>query len=233
MGCIALAIQGNLPSPVCGLGSRTARTGQPAPRHLHHGVGVFHAAHGQLLSGCSGRWTGGRGRPRTTSRGLRGVADGAEESEDGHAVPPGRCPPAKAPRLWKDGGQRGVGAQRTQRTRQLSTRDVSWRPAPWDTTRVHSCGGRRNGNRGCMVAPWRSTTGAEPCAVQACAAGRGAESLTQSRGVRRETPESSTDLKVKARGDKSMSEKREALEGVYGAVPQDPCDRAKATLPES
>jgi len=30
-----------------------------------------------------------------------------------------------------------------------------------------------------------------------------------------------------------MSEKRESLEGVYGAVPQDPRDMVKATLPES
>ena len=30
-----------------------------------------------------------------------------------------------------------------------------------------------------------------------------------------------------------MSEKRESLEGVYGAVPQDPCDTVKAVLLES
>jgi hypothetical protein len=30
-----------------------------------------------------------------------------------------------------------------------------------------------------------------------------------------------------------MSEKRESLEGVYGAVPQDPRDMVKAGLPES
>ena len=65
-----------------------------------------------------------------------------------------------------------------------------------------------------------------------CAAGRGAESLTQSRGVRRETPGSSTYLRAKAGGDKSMSEKRESQEGVYGAVPQDPRDMVKAILPE-
>jgi hypothetical protein len=29
-----------------------------------------------------------------------------------------------------------------------------------------------------------------------------------------------------------MPEKRESLEGVYGAVPQGPRDKAKATLPE-
>ena len=69
--------------------------------------------------------------------------------------------------------------------------------------------------------------------MKVCAAGRGAESLTQSRGVRRETPGSSTYLRAKAGGDKSMSEKRESLEGVYDAVPQDPRDMVKATLPES
>ena len=43
----------------------------------------------------------------------------------------------------------------------------------------------------------------------------------------------STYLKVKAGGDKSMSEKRESLEGAEGVVPQGPCDKAKAKLPES
>jgi len=42
-----------------------------------------------------------------------------------------------------------------------------------------------------------------------------------------------THLKVKAGGDNSMSEKRKTSEGVYDAVPQDPCDMAKAILPES
>ncbi len=41
------------------------------------------------------------------------------------------------------------------------------------------------------------------------------------------------DLKAKAGGEKSMSEKREPLEDAEGAVPQDPRDRAKAALPES
>ena len=40
-------------------------------------------------------------------------------------------------------------------------------------------------------------------------------------------------LTVKAGGEKSMPEKRESPEGVYGAVPQGPHDKAKATLPES
>ena len=38
-------------------------------------------------------------------------------------------------------------------------------------------------------------------------------------------------LKAKAGGDNSMPEKRETLEDAEGAVPQDPCDRAKAGLP--
>ena len=41
------------------------------------------------------------------------------------------------------------------------------------------------------------------------------------------------DLKAKAGGEKSMPEKRETSEGVYGAVPQGPRDKAKAILPES
>ena len=40
-------------------------------------------------------------------------------------------------------------------------------------------------------------------------------------------------LKAKARGEKSTPEKRESLEDAEGAVPQDPCDKAKARLPES
>jgi len=78
----------------------------------------------------------------------------------------------------------------------------------------------------------KSHTTEEPDEGKLCAAGRGAESLTQSRGVRRETPGSSTYLRAKAGGDKSMSEKRESQEGVYGAVPQDPRDMVKAILPE-
>ena len=38
-------------------------------------------------------------------------------------------------------------------------------------------------------------------------------------------------LKAKAGGDNSMPEKRGALEGAEGAVPQDPCEGAKAGLP--
>src|SRR5712691_852478 len=72
----------------------------------------------------------------------------------------------------------------------------------------------------------------ELCAVKVCAAGRGAESLTQSRGVRREAPGSSTYLKAKAQGNKSMSEKQGTWESVYDVALRDPCDRVKATLPE-
>ena len=72
----------------------------------------------------------------------------------------------------------------------------------------------------------------EPGEGKLCAAGRGAASLTESRGVRRETPGSSTDLKAKAGGDKSLSEKREAWEGVYRVVLRDPRDMVRAALPE-
>jgi hypothetical protein len=40
-------------------------------------------------------------------------------------------------------------------------------------------------------------------------------------------------LKAKVRGEKSMPEKREALEHAEGADPQDPCDMAKAGWLES
>ena len=41
------------------------------------------------------------------------------------------------------------------------------------------------------------------------------------------------DLKAKAGGEKSMSEKRGPLEDAEGVVPRDPRDRAKAGLPQS
>jgi hypothetical protein len=40
-------------------------------------------------------------------------------------------------------------------------------------------------------------------------------------------------LKAKAGGEKSMPEKREALEDAEGTVPQGPRDTVKARLPES
>ena len=79
----------------------------------------------------------------------------------------GRRPMAKAPRLWQYGGQRESAntgpSERVSCPRAL----FSCRPAQWHQTRVKSCGCRRNGNRGFMGAPWRSTKGAEPCAVKA------------------------------------------------------------------
>ena len=72
----------------------------------------------------------------------------------------------------------------------------------------------------------------EPGEGKLCAAGRGAASLTESRGVRRETPGSSTYLKAKARGDKSLSEKQGTWEGVYGVALRDPRDRVRAVLPK-
>ena len=39
------------------------------------------------------------------------------------------------------------------------------------------------------------------------------------------------DLRAKAGGEKSMSEKRGPLEDAEGVVPQDPRDKAKAGLP--
>ena len=75
---------------------------------------------------------------------------------------------AQAPSLRED---RSKG---TQRTRKLSTVNAPWM--------LEKCEGTLQG-----VAPWRRTAGVEPGAVQGCAAGRGTESLTQSREVRRET----------------------------------------------
>ena len=72
----------------------------------------------------------------------------------------------------------------------------------------------------------------EPGEGKLCAAGRGAASLTQSRGVRRETPGSSTHLTAKAQGDKSLSEKQGTWEGVYDVALRDPRDRVRAALPE-
>src|SRR4030095_10038389 len=72
----------------------------------------------------------------------------------------------------------------------------------------------------------------EPNEGKLCAAGRGAASLTESRGVRRETPGSSADLTAKAGGDKSLSEKRETREGVYRVVLRDPRAKVRAGLPD-
>ena len=82
---IAMAIQGNLTSPVCCLGSRRARTGQPVTRHLTHAMCVFHDEHGKLPAGCQGEWEGGKGDPNDTPM-PQEVAERASESEDGKAV---------------------------------------------------------------------------------------------------------------------------------------------------
>ena len=108
-----------------------------------------------------------QGRPQRNANALKESRMGQSSPRTVTPSTRGILPLAKAPSLWKDGVQRVGGEQSTQRTRMLSTRDFSWMPAQWNETRVHSCGGRRNGNRCFMGAPWRSTTGAEPCAVKA------------------------------------------------------------------
>ena len=84
----------------------------------------------------------------------------------GNAVPTGNTPLGEGPSPVEGRSTKGVGAQSTQRTRKLSTRDFSCMPAKWNQTRVKSCGCRRNGHRGFMGAPWRSTKGVEPDAVK-------------------------------------------------------------------
>ena len=76
MVCIAMAIQVNLPSPVCRLGSRRERMGQPGTRHLHHSVCVIHTQHGRLLEGWEGEGEGGKGDPNETPRPSRRVGWG-------------------------------------------------------------------------------------------------------------------------------------------------------------
>ena len=74
---IATAIPVNLSYPVCRLGSRRERTGQPGTRHLPHSACVFHAAHGKFSKECEGEWTGRKGRPWMKLRCPWKVADGA------------------------------------------------------------------------------------------------------------------------------------------------------------
>ena len=105
-----MALQVNLTDPVCRLGSRRARTGQPATRHLHHFAGVYHTEHGKLLSGCAGKWTGERGRPWTTSRCPQEVAEGASEAESGKAGHTGPMPPGEGPSPWECGRMRELHA---------------------------------------------------------------------------------------------------------------------------
>jgi len=93
----ATAIPVNLPSPVCRLGSRRARTGPRATRPLSHAACVCHTAPGKLSQACEGEWTGRRGRAWMKPRGPWKVADGASESEDGNAVHPGKMPLGAGP----------------------------------------------------------------------------------------------------------------------------------------
>jgi hypothetical protein len=74
----------------------------------------------------------------------------------------------------------------------------AWESLPMPTERERDCKPNRRA----------------PCAVKGCAAGRGAESLTQSGGIRKDIPGSSDLPNGASLGDKSMSEKREVLEGV-------------------
>ncbi len=120
---------------------------------------------------------------------------------------PGRGLTAKAPRERVGKQYKG-----TQRTRKAVHGECTVELAKWTFPIISLC--------------------REPYEAKVCAAGRGAESLTQSRGVRREAPGSSTYLKAKAQGNKSMSEKQGTWEGVYDVALRDPCDRVKATLPE-
>jgi hypothetical protein len=73
----------------------------------------------------------------------------------------------------------------------------------------------------------------EPVAGKLCAAGRGAESLTQSGEARRNASGSSDLSEGESLGDKSLSEKQGTLEDAEGIALQDPRDMAKARLPES
>jgi hypothetical protein len=56
--------------------------------------------------------------------------------------------------------------------------------------------------------------------------------FTERRGSEDKTFGSTTYLEAKAEGDSSMSLKRRASEGVYGAALQDPRDTVRATLPK-
>jgi len=107
---------------------------------------------GSCLRDVKGSEQEGRETP-TTLQGLRQWRMGQRSRRTGKPSTPGRGRMAKAPRLWKDGVQRVVGAQSTQRTRKLSTRGFfSCMLAQWHQTRVQSCGCRRNGNSCFMAA---------------------------------------------------------------------------------
>jgi hypothetical protein len=149
----AKALQGNLSSPGGRLGSRRARQGQPGTRHLPQAVCVFHPEHGRLRQGGQGAWAGGKGAPHDTPRpgrrggwGLGVCAWGSHGHQD------------------EDGRRRPPACGRTKDTESAAHKVPRARGScPRESSRV--CW--RNGNRGCMVAPWRSTKGAEPDTVQA------------------------------------------------------------------
>ena len=164
---IVMAVQVNLPYPVCRLGSRKERMGPPATRHLHHSVCVIHIEHGRLLEGCQGEWEGGKGDPNDTpmpSRrvGWGRVVRGRSRRPHGESSPR-RRPLACGSTKDKEESAHTVPSERVSCPRAL----CSWMPAQWHQTRVKSWGCRRHGNRGFMGAPWRSTTGVEPDAVKA------------------------------------------------------------------
>jgi hypothetical protein len=181
--------------------------GQLATRHLHHLVGVLQAEHGRACQGWQGEWEVERGDPDRKLRSPVGSQIGHRSLNPGKLGTPGRGLTAKA--LRERVGKQYKG---TQRTRKAVHGECSVELAKWTFLVISLC--------------------REPDEAKVSATGRDAASLTQSRGVRRETPGSSTDLQAQARGDKSLSEKREAREGVYRVVLRDPRDRVRAALPE-
>lgn len=108
-----------------------------------------------------------RGDPGRNSHALGKWRRGRRSRSPAKPDTRGILPMAQALRLWKYGVHREsanqVPSERVSCPRAL----LSWMPAQWHPTRVQSCGCRRNGNSGFMVAPWRSTKGVEPDAVQA------------------------------------------------------------------
>ena len=117
-----------LPWRQTGEPQRAAGASQPhAPSSLPFASSMTNT--GRVL--LAGKGSGQEGRePPTKLPGLRKWRRGRQSRRTGKPSPPGRGRMAKAPRLWKDGGQRGVGAQHPQRTRQRSTRGfarVCWR----------------------------------------------------------------------------------------------------------
>src|SRR5206468_4883841 len=126
-------------------------TGEPqsaAGESPQHATSIMPFASAMTNTGSFLREVKGSGKSvretPTQRQGLRKWRRGRRSRRPGKPSPPGRGLMAKAPRLWKYGGQRGVGEHRPQRTRKLSTRGFfSWMLAQWNQTRVKSCGGRR------------------------------------------------------------------------------------------